>query len=89
MALFKVTKETENGQKSSLNINAEGIKTVRGLMQHRREEVKKVMDWHTGDSIYAEVIEEPKPLTYFERQRIVNEQRAMDGDDSILGNPSY
>jgi hypothetical protein len=89
MALFKVTKKTKNGQESSLNVNADGIKTVRGLMQHRLDELKKVMDWHKGDSMWAEVIEEPKKLGYFERQRIVNEQREMDGDNSILGNPAY
>jgi len=34
-------------------------------------------------------VEEEKELDYFERQRRVNEQRAMDGDNSILGNPAY
>jgi len=32
---------------------------------------------------------EQEKLDYWERRKIVEEQRAMDGDCSILGNPSY
>ena len=39
-------------------------------------------------AVPIEVGKDEKP-DWFERQRIINEQRAMDGDDSILGNPAY
>lgn len=33
--------------------------------------------------------EEPKKLTYFERQQKINEENAMNGFDACLGNPAY
>jgi hypothetical protein len=37
-------------------VNANNINTERGLMQHKREEVMRIMDFQKGDSIVAEVV---------------------------------
>ena len=56
MARFRLIKTSPNGQEASLYINAKNINTERGLMQHRREDVLKLMDFKAGDSIVAEVV---------------------------------
>ena len=56
MALFRLTKTDSKGQKASLYVNANNINTERGLMQHKREEVMRIMDFQKGDSIVAEVV---------------------------------
>lgn len=49
----------------------------------------EVVDYLIKKYTKKEEPKEERKLDYFERQRIVNEQRAMDGDNSILGNPAY
>ena len=54
---FKVTRTHKNGQQSSLFISSDKIKTVRGLMQHKREELIDMTGFQAGDSITAEIVE--------------------------------
>lgn len=53
-----------------------------------KEELKsKPLDYKSNVAFKEEP--ESKPLDYFERQNLIDEQRQMDGDNSIYGNPSY
>jgi len=57
MTRFKVTKKTPQGHTASVQVDSDKFKTVRGYLQHRREEIKHMMMFKAGDSITVDIVE--------------------------------
>lgn len=54
MTTFKVTKESANGQKSSIKVQSKNNNTVKDLLQHKEAQLKELTDWKVGESLIAE-----------------------------------
>jgi hypothetical protein len=57
MTRFKVTKKSSNGQIVTVQVDSDKFKTVRGYLQHRREEIKEMMMFKAGDSITVDIVQ--------------------------------